>query len=75
MGLKALLGIVPALGLSGMLLGSSAALLGSPSGPVHALSVSQLLRLQTGPFGGGALAWAANSEAAMRCLGETTLMQ
>jgi GT2 family glycosyltransferase len=47
------------------LLRSSAALLGSPSGPAHALSVSQLLRLQTGPFGGGALAWAVVAAAAV----------
>jgi GT2 family glycosyltransferase len=47
------------------LLGSSTALLGSPSGPAHALSVSQLLRLQTGPFGGGALAWAVVAAAAV----------
>jgi hypothetical protein len=32
--------------------------LGSPSGGEHPLSLSQLLRLQTGPFGGGPLAWA-----------------
>ena len=32
--------------------------LGSPSGGVHALSVSQLLRLRLAPFGGGPLAWA-----------------
>jgi len=47
------------------LLGSSAALSSSPSGPAHALSVSQLLRLQTGPFGGGALAWAVVAAAAV----------
>ena len=47
------------------LLRSSAALLGSPSGPAHALSVSQLLRLQTGPHGGGALGWAVVAAAAV----------
>jgi len=47
------------------LLRSSAALLGSPSGPAHALSVSQLLRLQTGPYGGGALGWAVVAAAAV----------
>lgn len=47
------------------LLRSSASLLGSPPGPVHTLSVSQLLRLQTGPFGGGALAWAVVAAAAV----------
>jgi hypothetical protein len=47
------------------LLRSSAALLGSPSGAGHALSVSQLLRLQTGPFGGGPLGWAVIAAAAV----------
>jgi len=47
------------------LLRSSAALLGAPSGPAHALSVSQLLRLQTGPHGGGALGWAVVAAAAV----------
>jgi GT2 family glycosyltransferase len=47
------------------LLRSSAALLGSPSGQAHALSVSQLLRLQTGHFGGGALGWAVVAAAAV----------
>ena len=47
------------------LLRSSAALLGSPSGPAHALSVSQLLRLQTGPHGGGPLGWAVVAAAAV----------
>jgi hypothetical protein len=47
------------------LLRSSAALFGSPSGPAHALSVSQLLRLQTGPYGGRALGWAVVAAAAV----------
>jgi GT2 family glycosyltransferase len=44
---------------------SSAAILGLRSGPVHALPVTQLLRLQTGPFGGGALGWAVVIAAAV----------
>ncbi|HUC14357.1 MAG TPA: glycosyltransferase [Acidimicrobiales bacterium] len=47
------------------LLRSSAALLGAPSGSAHTLSVSQLLRLQTGPYGGGALGWAVVAAAAV----------
>jgi GT2 family glycosyltransferase len=42
---------------SAHLLGSWSALMGAP-GPVSGLSVSQLLRFHTGPYGGGVLAWA-----------------
>jgi GT2 family glycosyltransferase len=37
---------------------SWSALIGSPSGVVHPLGLSQVLRLQTGAYGGGALGWA-----------------
>jgi len=47
------------------LLRSSAALVGAPSGSAHALSVGQLLRLQSGPYGGGALGWAVVAAAAV----------
>ncbi|MGP8207241.1 MAG: glycosyltransferase [Acidimicrobiales bacterium] len=39
-------------------LGSWASAIGTPSGGVHALGLSQLLRLQTGPYGAGPLGWA-----------------
>ncbi len=58
----AFVGLLP---WSAGLLRSSAAILGSPSGAGHALSVSQLLRLQSGHFGGGALGWAVIAAAAV----------
>jgi GT2 family glycosyltransferase len=39
--------------------------IGSPSGGVHALGLSQLLRLQTGPYGAGPLGWALVAAAAI----------
>lgn len=55
--------VVPAIAAVALLpwsahvLGSWRALIGNPA-PQTALGVAQLLRFQTGPFGGGALAWA-----------------
>lgn len=43
---------------SAHILGSWRALTGAALNPAHRLGVSQVLRLQTGPFGGGALGWA-----------------
>ncbi|MGC8626031.1 MAG: hypothetical protein ACP5VR_00505, partial [Acidimicrobiales bacterium] len=43
---------------SAHILGSWRALTGAVLGPAQRLGVSQVLRLQTGPFGGGALGWA-----------------
>ena len=40
-------------------------ILGPPSVPVHPLGLSQVLHLQTGPYGGGALGWALVVAAAL----------
>ena len=42
--------------------------IGSPSGGVHALGLSELLRLQTGPYGAGPLGWALIVAAAIPLL-------
>jgi len=42
--------------------------IGSPSGGVHALGLSELLRLQTGPYGAGPLGWALIAAAAIPLL-------
>jgi hypothetical protein len=49
-------------------LGSWASAIGTPSGGVHALGLSQLLRLQTGPYGAGPLGWALVVAAAIPLL-------
>jgi GT2 family glycosyltransferase len=42
--------------------------IGSPSGGVHALGLSELLRFQTGPYGAGPLGWALCGAAAIPLL-------
>jgi GT2 family glycosyltransferase len=42
--------------------------IGSPSGGLHALGLSELLRLQTGPYGSGPLGWALIGAAAIPLL-------
>ncbi len=42
--------------------------IGTPSGALHALGLSDLLRLQTGPYGGGPLGWAVVVAAAIPLL-------
>lgn len=44
------------------------ALVGAQPGTVHPLGLSQLLRLKSGPYGGGALGWALVVAAAMAAL-------
>ena len=49
-------------------LGSWSSAIGTPSGALHALGLSDLLRLQTGPYGGGPLGWAVAVAAAIPLL-------
>jgi hypothetical protein len=49
-------------------LGSWSSAIGTPSGGLHALGLSQLLRLQTGPYGAGPLGWALVVAAAIPLL-------
>ena len=49
-------------------LGSWSSAIGTPSGALHSLGLSDLLRLQTGPYGGGPLGWAVVVAAAIPLL-------
>ncbi|HYA44069.1 MAG TPA: glycosyltransferase, partial [Acidimicrobiales bacterium] len=54
-GALALIALLP---WAGGVSSSWASLVGAGAGPTHELGVSQVLRLDTGPYGGGALGWA-----------------
>jgi hypothetical protein len=51
---------------------SWSALIGSPAGALHPLGLGQAIRMQTGPYGGGALGWALVVAAAISlCIGRS----